>query len=108
MSFPVDAGLYRDYFCRKDLSWKTLGLWSSPGQHRASARASRGRRPRATFRSPCCIAPAKTPQEAVFQFADWFTAAVQAPAIKPKRAALGLIPVGTCGAEFAAYVRKTI
>jgi tripartite-type tricarboxylate transporter receptor subunit TctC len=52
------------------------------------------------------FAPAKTPADAISQLADSFTAAVQAPAIKPKLAAQGLIPVGTCGVEFAAFLRK--
>jgi tripartite-type tricarboxylate transporter receptor subunit TctC len=52
------------------------------------------------------FAPAKTPEQSISQLAVWFTAAVQASAIQPKLASLGLIPVGTCGAEFAAFVRK--
>jgi tripartite-type tricarboxylate transporter receptor subunit TctC len=52
------------------------------------------------------FAPAKTPQKTVSQLAAWFTAAVQAPEIKAKLVVLGLFPVGMCGADFAALVRK--
>jgi tripartite-type tricarboxylate transporter receptor subunit TctC len=31
------------------------------------------------------IAPTKTPKETISQFAAWFTAAAQAPEVKPKR-----------------------
>ena len=36
----------------------------------------------------------------------WFTAALHAPDVKSKLVAQGLYPVGTCGAEFGAYLRK--
>jgi tripartite-type tricarboxylate transporter receptor subunit TctC len=52
------------------------------------------------------VAPAKTPKEIIAQLADWFTAAMQAPEVKPKLLNLGLYPVGICGAEFAAHIRK--
>jgi tripartite-type tricarboxylate transporter receptor subunit TctC len=52
------------------------------------------------------VAPAKTPKEALTQLAGWFTAALQAPETKPKLLAQGLYPVGTCGADFAAFIRK--
>ena len=52
------------------------------------------------------IAPANTPRDTVSQFAGWFTAALQVPQVKAKFAALGLLPVGTCGADFGAYLRK--
>src|SRR4030095_15969733 len=52
------------------------------------------------------FAPAKTPEKSVSQLADWFTAAMRTPAIRSKLAAQGLIPVGTCGKEFAAFLRK--
>jgi tripartite-type tricarboxylate transporter receptor subunit TctC len=51
------------------------------------------------------MAPAKTPKETVTQLASWFTAAAEAPEVKPKLLNLGLYPVGICGAEFAAYMR---
>jgi tripartite-type tricarboxylate transporter receptor subunit TctC len=52
------------------------------------------------------FAPAKTPKQTVSQLAAWFTAAVRAPEIKAKLVVLGLFPVGMCGADFAALVRK--
>jgi tripartite-type tricarboxylate transporter receptor subunit TctC len=52
------------------------------------------------------MAPAKTPHETVSQAAGWFTAALQAPEVKAKLAPQGLFAVGTCGAEFGAFIRK--
>jgi tripartite-type tricarboxylate transporter receptor subunit TctC len=52
------------------------------------------------------FAPAKTPQETITQYAGWFTAALQAPEVKTKLVDQGLYPVGACGADFAAAVRK--
>jgi tripartite-type tricarboxylate transporter receptor subunit TctC len=52
------------------------------------------------------IAPAKTPKDTVSQIGAMFTAAMQPPDIKAKLAALGLFPNGTCGADFAAVLRK--
>ena len=52
------------------------------------------------------VAPAKTPKDAVVQLSGWFTAAMQAPDVKPKLLNLGLYPVGMCGAEFGAHIRK--
>jgi tripartite-type tricarboxylate transporter receptor subunit TctC len=46
------------------------------------------------------------PHETVSQFTGWFTAALQAPEAKAKFAAMGLVPVGMCGADFGAYLRK--
>ncbi len=52
------------------------------------------------------FAPARTPKETVSELAQWFTAALQAPELKSKLALQGLFPVGTCGTDFAAYLRK--
>lgn len=52
------------------------------------------------------VAPAKTPPEMVSGFADWFAAAVQASEIRQKLLVQELYPVGTCGADFAAYLRQ--
>jgi tripartite-type tricarboxylate transporter receptor subunit TctC len=52
------------------------------------------------------LAPAKTPKQAISQLAGWFTAAVHAPETKRKLVAQGLFPVGMCGADFAALLRK--
>jgi tripartite-type tricarboxylate transporter receptor subunit TctC len=52
------------------------------------------------------FAPAKTPKETATQYARWFTAAMRAPEVKTKLNAQGFIPVGLCGADFAALLRK--
>jgi tripartite-type tricarboxylate transporter receptor subunit TctC len=52
------------------------------------------------------VAPAKTPKETVSRLAGWFTAATQVPEVKAKLIGQGLYPVGTCGAEFGALLRK--
>jgi tripartite-type tricarboxylate transporter receptor subunit TctC len=51
-------------------------------------------------------APAKTPKEAVTQFADWLSAALKAPEVKEKLAVQELYPMGLCGADFTAFLRK--
>jgi tripartite-type tricarboxylate transporter receptor subunit TctC len=52
------------------------------------------------------VAPAKTPAAVVAELADWLTAALDAPTVKPKLKALGLYTVGRCGAAFAAELRR--
>jgi tripartite-type tricarboxylate transporter receptor subunit TctC len=52
------------------------------------------------------LAPANTPKDKISQLAGWFTAALHAPEFKAKLAPLGLFPVGICGAEFGALLRK--
>jgi tripartite-type tricarboxylate transporter receptor subunit TctC len=52
------------------------------------------------------VAPAKTPKDTIVQIADWFTAALKAPEIKTKLAGQESYPVGLCGADFGAYIRK--
>jgi tripartite-type tricarboxylate transporter receptor subunit TctC len=52
------------------------------------------------------FAPAKTPKEMVSQLAGWFTSALEAPDIRAKLAIQGVYPVGMCGAEFSAFLRK--
>jgi tripartite-type tricarboxylate transporter receptor subunit TctC len=52
------------------------------------------------------VAPAKTPPDAIAQLSGWFAAALKAPDMKPKLAKQGLFPVGTCGTEFGAFMRK--
>jgi tripartite-type tricarboxylate transporter receptor subunit TctC len=52
------------------------------------------------------LAPAKTPKKSAAELAAWFTAAMQAPDVKPKLLNLGLYPVGICGDDFAAHIRK--
>jgi tripartite-type tricarboxylate transporter receptor subunit TctC len=52
------------------------------------------------------VAPAKTPPDTLAQLTKIFSAAVKAPGMKDKLGKDGLFPVGTCGAEFAAYMKK--
>ena len=52
------------------------------------------------------VAPANTPKETIAQLSGWFKAALQDPEVKAKLALQGLYPVGICGDEFAAYIRK--
>jgi tripartite-type tricarboxylate transporter receptor subunit TctC len=52
------------------------------------------------------VAPAKTPKEKIVQFIDWLKGALRDPAVRAKLAAVGLYPVGTCGADFGAHIRK--
>ena len=52
------------------------------------------------------VAPVNTSKETLAQFASWLKAALQDPEVKAKLALQGLYPVGMCGDEFAAYVRK--
>ena len=48
----------------------------------------------------------KTPKDVTAQLAAWFTAAMQVPEVKSKLLNLGLYPVGICGADFAAHLKK--
>jgi len=52
------------------------------------------------------VAPAKTPREMTTQLVDWFVGAMQVPEVKAKLAVQGLYPVGTCGADFTALLRR--
>jgi tripartite-type tricarboxylate transporter receptor subunit TctC len=52
------------------------------------------------------VAPAKTPKDMVSQLAGWFSAAMRVPEVKAKLVTLGLLPVGTCGEDFAVHLRK--
>jgi hypothetical protein len=49
---------------------------------------------------------AKTPRQSVSQLSGWFTAALEVPEVKAKLVGLGLFPVGMCGADFSAFIRK--
>jgi tripartite-type tricarboxylate transporter receptor subunit TctC len=42
----------------------------------------------------------------ISRLAGWFIAALQAPEVKAKLVPLGLYPVGACGGDFAAFLRK--
>ena len=52
------------------------------------------------------FAPAKTPKATVSKLADWFTSAMQVPEVDVKLVDQGLSPVGMCGADFVALLRK--
>jgi len=54
------------------------------------------------------VAPAKTPSEVLNRLSGWFSSALKAPDMKPKLAQQGLFPVGMCGAEFGAYLRRQV
>lgn len=50
-------------------------------------------------------APAKTSDDALSRLAGWFAASLKDPDVRSKLVAQGLFPVGTCGAEFASFIR---
>lgn len=52
------------------------------------------------------VAPSKTPREIISQFAELSKAAMLAPEVKTKLVEMALYPVGMCGADFAAHLRK--
>lgn len=52
------------------------------------------------------FAPAGTPEVRRQELAGWLKAALQAPDIKAKLSAQGFSPIGKCGAEFGAILRK--
>jgi tripartite-type tricarboxylate transporter receptor subunit TctC len=52
------------------------------------------------------VAPRKTPKDKLSRLIGWFGAAMQAPALKLKLAAQGLYPVGICGKDYVAIIRK--
>jgi tripartite-type tricarboxylate transporter receptor subunit TctC len=52
------------------------------------------------------VAPAKTPADTISQLSSWFGSALQTDAVKQKLQPQEMYPVGTCGADFAAYLRK--
>src|SRR6266403_1319052 len=54
------------------------------------------------------VAPAKTPPEILNRLSGFFSSAVKASDMPPKLAEQGLFPVGMCGAEFGAYLRRQV
>lgn len=52
------------------------------------------------------VAPAKTPPDTLAKLSKIISTALNAADITPKLAKQGLFPVGTCGAEFGAYMKK--
>ncbi len=53
-------------------------------------------------------APAKTPEAAVKQLSGHLLAAMKTPEVQTKFAQLGIFPVGSCGAPFGDFLRKTV
>jgi tripartite-type tricarboxylate transporter receptor subunit TctC len=52
------------------------------------------------------FAPAKTPREVLSRLVGWFTTALRVQDVKAKLIAQGVYPDGTCGADFAALLRR--
>ena len=52
------------------------------------------------------VAPSKTPNDVISKLTEWTRRAIETPEFKSKLAAEGIYPVGICGAEFAAFLRK--
>lgn len=52
------------------------------------------------------MAPAKTPAPVVADLIGVFSAALKTPAVQSRLAELQIEPIGLCGAEFGAYLRK--
>ena len=52
------------------------------------------------------VAPAKTPPETISMLSRWFATALQSPETKAKLKEQGIYPVGSCGADFAAFIRR--
>ena len=54
------------------------------------------------------VVPAKTPRETVSQLADWLHAAILSAEVRPKLAVQGFNPAGSCGADFASFLREQV
>jgi len=52
------------------------------------------------------VVPAGTAQDKITQLASWLKAAMQAPEVEARTAALELYPTIVCGADFASYLRR--
>jgi tripartite-type tricarboxylate transporter receptor subunit TctC len=52
------------------------------------------------------FAPAKTPNEAISQLINWFSAALQTADVRKRLGMQGLYPVGICGSDFARQLRE--
>jgi tripartite-type tricarboxylate transporter receptor subunit TctC len=52
------------------------------------------------------LAPAKTPKTMIAQLSGWLVTAMQIPEIRAKLVVQGLYPVGKCGGDFAADLRR--
>jgi len=54
------------------------------------------------------VVPAKTPRETVSQLADWLHVAILSAEVRPKLAVQGFNPAGSCGADFASFLREQV
>jgi tripartite-type tricarboxylate transporter receptor subunit TctC len=54
------------------------------------------------------VVPANTPKETVAQLADWIRSAMETVEVRSKLAAQGFYPAGTCGADFATFLRAQV
>jgi tripartite-type tricarboxylate transporter receptor subunit TctC len=52
------------------------------------------------------VAPARTPKDQVAELAGWYAAALRDSEVKGRLASLGFHPVGACGTDFGAFMRK--
>jgi len=52
------------------------------------------------------FAPARTPKETLSELASWFIQALREPQVRAKLVHQGQFPVGMCGAEFSAHLRR--
>ncbi len=52
------------------------------------------------------VAPAGTPKEVIAHLSTLFVSALKAPEVTSKLLPQGLYPVGSCGADFGAFIRK--
>jgi tripartite-type tricarboxylate transporter receptor subunit TctC len=54
------------------------------------------------------VVPAKTPREMIAQLADWLHAAILSAEVRPKLGVQGFSAAGTCGADFASFLREQV
>jgi tripartite-type tricarboxylate transporter receptor subunit TctC len=54
------------------------------------------------------VVPARTPGEVVTQLADWLHAAIVSTEVRPKLGVQGFSAAGTCGADFASFLRAQV
>jgi tripartite-type tricarboxylate transporter receptor subunit TctC len=52
------------------------------------------------------VAPARTPPAVLAELSRWFRDAIMAPELRPKLDSQGLFPVGMCGADYGALLRR--
>jgi tripartite-type tricarboxylate transporter receptor subunit TctC len=52
------------------------------------------------------VVPAKTAKAKIVELTNWITNALRDPEIRSKIVAVGLYPVGECGTDYGAFIRK--